>query len=96
MAVIYEWKMLSNREVKKRINKQDKDSIKEEKIKKVLFRSKIRTIWAKPFFYLLEGKIIADLWEYYKIIVKPRKIDYKGDYEVMIIKKRRIHFDDSW
>ena len=92
MATIYKWKIMSNKAIKQQIKKDDRLLIKEKIAKDWLFRKNIRFIWPKPRRDLFEGKIIADLGEKYKVIVKSRRS--KWDYVIMEELKNRINFEE--
>jgi len=93
MAIKYEWELITNRELKKKIKNKNKLSAKEEKIRNKLFHSKIWFIWPKPAFLLFEGKIIEIFEKEYEVRVRPRKWKLHGEYVVMKINKRNIHFE---
>ena len=93
MAIFYKWEIIANKRVKQKIRKENTAALKENKKKEAMFYKKIWLIWPKPNLELLEWKIIADLWEKYKIMVRSRRKASDQEYKVMEVLKNVIRFD---
>lgn len=88
MAVLYKWKIVLNKQLKKIIADEKKILNKTDKVSIALFRRPIFFIWDK--YELYEWFIISVEDDKYKVKVKNR---LKNEYEEILVEQKRVVFE---